>query len=105
MTGFYIVCGFISAVIAAPLYSFMMLWLVGWQRIYVAVLIGAILLASSAQILRTQQLGSLEHLVADLRVPFFIALTLGWLICGFLHAIISLCRGWGPEQAPEPAQD
>jgi hypothetical protein len=109
MAGFFIICGLICAVVAAPIYSLVMLWLNRWQRFYVAALIGMLLLLSSAQILKAQQLGqlSLDHLlsrlIADPRVPFFLALTVGWLICGFFHAIISLCRGWGSEQSPDAA--
>jgi hypothetical protein len=115
MTGFYIVGGLICAVIAAPIYSFIMLWLAGWQRFFVALLIGMLLLISSAGLLETHQLGLLSpdyvlgRLLADLRVPLFLALSIGWVICGFAHAIVALCRGWRSrpplDTTPEPARD
>jgi len=115
MAGFLIISCLTCAVVAGPLYSLVMLWLNRWQRFYVSILIGMLLLLSSAQILEAQNLGQLSagellaRLFADPRVPFFLALTAGWLICGVFHAIISLCRGWGPEQAPDatpqPVQD
>jgi len=109
MTGFYIVGGLLCAVIAAPIYSFIMLWLAGWQRFFLAVLIGMLLLISSAGLLERQQLELLSpdrllvRLMDDLRVPLFLALSIGWVICGVAHAIVALCRGWRPRLAPEPA--
>ena len=108
----FLIYGFICGVIAAPFYSLIMLWLGRWQRVYVAVLVGALLLASSVQILKTQQLGVLsagQVITHHFGALFFLALTIGWLVCSFFHAIISLLRGWGTEHAPDatpqPVQD
>lgn len=114
MAAFLIICGLVCAVIAAPLYDLVMFWLNRWQRFYISILIGMLLLSSSVQILKAQQLRQLSQwqlleLIDHPKMTFFLALTIGWLICSFFHAAVSLFRGWGPAQeqdaTPQPVQD
>jgi hypothetical protein len=35
----------------------------------------------------------------------YLALTLGWFVCGFFHALASLGRAWAPHAMPASAQD
>jgi uncharacterized membrane protein len=111
MASFLVVCGLIFAVLVSPLYIFMMRWLGGWQRVYIFVLIGGVMVASSFQLsqMLPAHLRPDDLLLYNFRTLSFFALTIGWFVCGFFHAVISLCRAWGSEQAPqatpEPVQD
>ena len=103
MASLTIVCGLIFAVLVSPLYIFMMRWLGSWQRVYIFVLIGGVMVASSFQLsqMLPAHLRPDDLLLYNFRTLSFFALTLGWFVCGFFHALISLCRGWGSEQAPQ----
>jgi hypothetical protein len=88
------------AAFVSPLYIFMMRWLTGWQRVYLFALIGGALVALSLQLSRTlpAQVGPYD-LLYHFRALSVFALTYGWFICGFFHALILSCRGWGLRQA------
>jgi hypothetical protein len=100
MTDLWIVGGLMAGAFASPLYFLVMRWLTGSQRIAFFVLIGGLLLAISVQIYNSSIAGhhmSLAEILAMFRPLSFLALTLGWLVCGFFHALVSLSRAsaWG----------
>ncbi|CAN7503269.1 hypothetical protein LJR220_004549 [Bradyrhizobium sp. LjRoot220] len=102
MTDFWIVGGLMSGAFVSPLYFLVMRWLTKSQRIIFFVLIGALLLAISAQIYNRSIAGhylSLAEILAMFRPLSFLALTLGWFVCGFFHALAWLGRAWPPPLA------
>ncbi len=111
MTDFWIVGGLMAGAFVSPLYFLVMRWLTRSQRITFFVLIGALLLAISAQIYNSSIAGhdlSLADILAMFRPLSFLALTLGWFVCGFFHALATLCVVWGlqaPRAMPASVQD
>jgi hypothetical protein len=102
MADFWIVGGLMAGAFVSPLYFLVMRWLTRSQRIAFFVLIGALLLAISAQIYNSSIAGHdlpLADILAMFRPLSFLALTLGWLVCGFFHALASLGRAWAPQLA------
>ncbi|MBR1251362.1 hypothetical protein JQ609_31145 [Bradyrhizobium sp. AUGA SZCCT0169] len=102
MTDFWIVGGLMAGAFASPLYFLAMRWLTRSQRAAFFVLIGALLLAVSAQIYNSAIAGhylSLADILAMFRPLSFLALTLGWFVCGLLHALAFLGRAWAPQPA------
>jgi hypothetical protein len=108
MTDVWIVGGLMSGAFVSPLYFLVMRWLTRSQRAAVFVLIGALLLATSAQIYNSSIAGHYLSL-ADIPVMFrplsFLALTLGWFVCGFFHAVPSLGRAWAPPAMAASTHD
>jgi hypothetical protein len=103
MEDFWIVGGLMAGAFVSPLYFLVMRWLTRSQRVYFFALIGALLLAVSAQIYNSSIAG--HHLsVADILAMFrplsFLALTLGWFVCGLFHALASLGLAWAPQAMP-----
>jgi hypothetical protein len=108
MTDFWIVGGLMSGAFVSPLYFLVMRWLTRSQRAAFFVLIGALLLTISAQIYNSSIAGhyfSLADILAMFRPLSFLALTLGWFVCGFFHALASLGRAWAPRAMPASVQD
>jgi hypothetical protein len=108
MTDFWIVGGLMSGAFVSPLYFLVMRWLTRSQRAAFFVLIGALLLTISAQIYNSSIAGhyfSLADILAMFRPLSFLALTLGWFVCGFFHALASLGRAWAPHAVPASVQD
>ena len=109
MTDFWIVGGLMAGAFVSPLYFLVMRWLTRSQRVTFFVLIGALLLAISAQIYNSSIAGhylSLAELLAMFRPLSLLALTLGWFVCGLFHALVSLGLAWAPQLAlPASAQD
>jgi hypothetical protein len=108
MTDFWIVGGLMSGAFVSPLYFLVMRWLTKSQRAAFFVLIGALLLAISAQIYNSSIAGhylTLAEILAMFRPLSFFALTLGWFVCGFFHALVSLGRAWAPQAMPASAHD
>ena len=106
MTDFWLVGGLMSGAFVSPLYFLVMRWLTRSQRITFFALIGALLLAVSAQIYNSSIAGhylSLADILAMFRPLSFLALTLGWFVCGLFHALASLCGV--RAQLPASAQD
>ncbi|MBR1188356.1 hypothetical protein [Bradyrhizobium sp. AUGA SZCCT0160] len=100
MTDFWIVGGLMAFV--SPLYFLVMRWFTRSQRAAFFVLIGALLLAVSAQIYNSSIAGhalSLADILAMFRPLSFLALTLGWFVCGLFHALAFLGRAWAPQLA------
>jgi hypothetical protein len=100
MTDVWIVGGLMSGAFVSPLYFLVMRWLTKSQRVAFFVLIGALLMAISAQIYNSSIAGnnlSLSGILAMFRPLSFLALTLGWFVCGLLHALASLGRAWAPQ--------
>ena len=95
MMDVWIVGGLMSGAFVSPLYFLVMRWLTKSQRGAFFVLIGALLLATSAQIYNSSIAGhhlSLAEILAMFRPLSFLALTLGWFVCGLCHALVSLSR-------------
>ena len=108
MTDFWIVGGLMSGAFVSPLYFLVMRWLTKSQRAAFFVLIGALLLAISAQIYNSSIAGhylTLAEILAMFRPLSLLALTLGWFVCGFFHALASLGRAWAPQAMPASAHD
>jgi hypothetical protein len=108
MADFWIVGGLMSGAFVLPLYFLLMRWLTKAQRGYFFALIGALLLTTSAQIYNSSIAGhylSLADILAMFRPLSFLALTLGWFVCGFFHALVSLGRAWAPQEMPASVQD
>jgi hypothetical protein len=108
MTDFWIVGGLMSGAFVSPLYFLVMRWLTGSQRAAFFVLIGVLLLTISAQIYNSSIAGhylSLTEILAMFRPLAFLALTLGWFVCGFIHALASLGRAWAPQLMLASSQD
>jgi len=102
MMDLWIVGGLMAGAFVSPLYFLVMRWLTKSQRIYLFALIGALLLVVSAQIYNSSIAGhylSLAELLAMFRPLSFLALTLGWFVCGFFHALASIGRAWAPQLA------
>jgi len=103
MTDVWIVGGLMAGAFVSPLYFLVMRWLTRSQRAAFFVLIGALLLAISVQIYNSAIAGHYLSL-ADIPVLFrplsFLALTLGWFVCGLFHALVSLGRVWVPQLVP-----
>src|SRR5262245_48800920 len=95
-----IVCAPIFAAFVSPLYIFIMRRLGDWRPVYVFAAIGGLSLALSFQLRQALPAHTWsDHLLPDhAGTYFFIALTLGWFVCGFFHAIGSLLR----RQEPKP---
>lgn len=107
MTDIWIVGGLMAGAFVSPLYFLVMRWLTRSQRAAFFVLIGALLLATSVQIYNSSIAGhylSLAEILAMFRPLAFLALTLGWFVCGFFHVLASLGRACAP-QAMASAQD
>src|SRR5262245_29042236 len=102
-----IVCAPVFAAFVWPLYIFIMRRLSGPQRFFVFALIGGLPLALSFLLVQ----GLPAHTWPDHLLPsypgmyFFIAFVVGWLVCGFLHAIGSLLRRKDSKPHVPPAQD
>ena len=108
MTDVWIVGGLMSGAFVSPLYFLVMRWLTRSQRIAFFALIGALLLATSAQIYNSSIAGhhlSLADILAMFRPLSFLVLTLGWFVCGLLHALASLCGVQAPQALRALAQD
>jgi len=102
MADFWIVGGLMAGAFVAPLYFLAMRWLTRSQRIAFFALIGALLLTIAAQIYSSSIAGhylSLGDIPAMFRPLSFLALTLGWFVCGVFHALASLGRAWAPRLA------
>jgi hypothetical protein len=102
MADFWIVGGLMAGAFVSPLYFLVMRWLTDGQRVVFFALIGALLLATSVQIYNSSMAGhylSLADILAMVRPLSFLALTLGWLVCGLFHALVSLGRAWVPRLA------
>jgi hypothetical protein len=97
MADFWIVGGLMAGAFVLPLYFLVMRWLTGPQRVTFFILIGALLLAISAQIYHSSIAGHDLPLADILAKLSFLALTLGWFVCGLFHALVSLSRAsaWG----------
>ncbi len=104
MTDFWIVGGLMAGAFVSPLYFLVMRWLTRSQRIAFFLLIGALLLAISAQIYNNAIAGhylSLADIPTMFRPLSFLVLTLGWFVCGFFHALASLGRAWAPQTSSQ----
>jgi len=97
MTDFWIVGGLMSGAFVSPLYFLVMRWLTKSQRAAFFVLIGALLLAISAQIYNSAIAGNNLPLADILAMLSFLTLTLGWFVCGLFHALVSLGLAWAPQ--------
>ena len=103
MTDVWIVGGLMAGAFVSPLYFLVMRWLTRSQRAAFFVLIGALLLTISAQIYNSAIAGhylSLSEILAMFRPLSFLALTLGWFVCGLFHALVSFGRAWVPQLVP-----
>ena len=101
MMDFWIVGGLMAGAFVSPLYFLVMRWLTRSQRIAFFVLIGALLLVISARIYNSSIAGHdlpLAELLAMFRPLSFLALTLGWFVCGFFHALASIGWAWAPAR-------
>src|SRR4051812_50011875 len=99
MTDVWIVGGLMAGAFVSPLYFLVMRWLTRSQRAAFFVLIGALLLAVSAQIYNGSNPGrffSLGQILGKFRALAFLALTLGRVGCGFFPARAMLGRTWAP---------
>jgi len=108
MTDVWIVGGLMAGAFVSPLYFLVMRWLTRSQRAAFFVLIGALLLAVSAQIYNGSIAGrylSLTEILEMFRPLAFLALTLGWFVCGFFHALALLGRTWAPQAMAASAQN
>jgi uncharacterized membrane protein YciS (DUF1049 family) len=92
MADFWIVGGLMAGAFVLPLYFLVMRWLTGPQRVIFFFLIGALLLTISAQIYNNSIAGHDLPLGDILAKLPFLALTLGWFVCGLFHALVSLSR-------------
>jgi len=102
MASFWIVGGLMAGAFVSPLYFLFMRLLGNGQRLYFFALIGALLLAASAQIYNCSIAGYEFSLGAMFRPLSFLAFTLGWFVCGFFHGLALL--GWARmPQAPTQA--
>ena len=100
MTDVWIVGGLMAGAFVSPLYFLVMRWLTRSQRVAFFVLIGALLLTISVQIYNSAIAGhylSPSEILAMFRPLSFLALTLGWFVCGFFHTLASLARAWAPQ--------
>ena len=97
MADFWIVGGLMAGAFVSPLYFLVMRWLTRSQRIAFFALIGALLLATSVQIYNSSIAGHDLPLADILARLSFLALTLGWFVCGLFHALVCLSRAsaWG----------
>jgi hypothetical protein len=100
MADFWIVGGLMAGAFVLPLYFLVMRWLTGPQRVTFFVLIGALLLVISAQIYNSSIAGHDLPLGDILAKLSFLALTLGWFVCGLFHALASLGLAWAPQAMP-----
>jgi hypothetical protein len=100
MADFWIVGGLMAGAFVSPLYFLVMRWLTRSQRIAFFALIGALLLATSVQIYNSSIAGHDLPLADILARLSFLALTLGWFVCGLLHALASLGLAWAPQAMP-----
>ena len=100
MTDFWIVGSLMAGAFVLPLYFLVMQWLTRSQRITFFVLIGALLLAVSAQIYNSAIAGRDLPLADILAKLSFLTLTMGWLVCGLFHALASLGLAWAPKAMP-----
>ena len=105
MADFWIVGGLMAGAFVLPVYFLVMRWLTRSQRLTFFALIGALLLAISAQIYNSSISGHDLPLADILANLSFLALTLGWFVCGLFHALASLGLAWAPQAMPAPAQD
>jgi phosphoglycerol transferase MdoB-like AlkP superfamily enzyme len=100
MIDVWIVGGLMAGAFVSPLYFLVMRWLSKPQRAAFFVLIGALLLAISVQIYNSSIAGhylSPTGILSMFRPLSFLALTLGWFVCGLFHALASLGRAWVPQ--------
>jgi hypothetical protein len=108
MTDVWIVGGLMAGAFVSPLYFLVMRWLTKSQRVAFFVLIGALLLTISVQIYNSTISGhylSPSEILAMFRPLSFLALTLGWFVCGLFHALASLARAWAPQAMPASLRD
>ena len=100
MADFWIVGGLMAGAFVSPLYFLVMRWLTRSQRAAFFVLIGALLLVISAQIYNRSIAGHDLPLADILANLSFLALTMGWFVCGLFHALASLGLAWAPQARP-----
>ena len=100
MTDFWIVGGLMAGAFVSPLYFLVMRWLTQSQRATFFALIGALLLVISVQIYNSS-IASHDLPLADILAKLsFLALTMGWFVCGLFHALASLGLAWAPQARP-----